>query len=260
MDIQSCKISATKDKPASRSGSAAPNACNYEFVRQCERALPKGAEVHRARIDAAGYHAKIINRFTSRGIGYAIRARLDQSVVEQTGALDESRRQPFIERDGTASEAQQTARFLHSMNGTPEAFAVIVRRRRKSGQQELELDCPQAGDTLSQGGYIYRALAPQPPETQNSIAAKNRCVPARCGLSLIFRPGSARRLLRLRCAGKPARHRRRKRRNLLAPRISVKNPPEKSLTRILGSWLNSASLSKRSAACGESSSRTASRR
>ncbi len=34
-----------------------------------------------------------------------------------------------------------------------------VQRLRKSGQQELELDCPQAGDTLSQGGYIYRALA-----------------------------------------------------------------------------------------------------
>ncbi len=32
-----------------RSGSAAPNARNFEFIRQCERALPKGAEAHRAR-------------------------------------------------------------------------------------------------------------------------------------------------------------------------------------------------------------------
>ena len=142
-----------------RGGSVSPNARNFEFVRQCERALPKGVKVHRARIDAAGYQARIINHFTSRGIGYAVRARLDASVVEQIRALDESRWQPFIERDGTASETQQTARFLHSMNDTPEAFAVVVQRLRKSGQQELELDCPQAGDTLSQGGYIYRALA-----------------------------------------------------------------------------------------------------
>ncbi len=142
-----------------RGGPVSPNARNFEFVRQCERALPKGAEAHRARIDAAGYQARIINHFTSRGIGYAIRARLDASVAEQIRALDESRWQPFIERDGTASLAQQTARFLHSMNDTPEAFAAVVQRLRKSGQQELELDCPQAGDTLSQGGYIYRALA-----------------------------------------------------------------------------------------------------
>ena len=142
-----------------RGGPVSPNARNCEFVRQCERALPKGAEARRARIDAAGYQARIINRFTSRGIGYAIRARLDASVAEQIRALDESRWQPFIERDGTASEAQQTARFLHSMNGTPEAFAAVVQRRRKSGRQELELDCPQAGDTLSQGGCVCRALA-----------------------------------------------------------------------------------------------------
>ena len=142
-----------------RGGPVSPNARNCEFVRQCERALPRGAEARRARIDAAGYQARIINRFTSRGIGYAIRARLDASVAGQTGALDESQRQPFIERDGTASLAQQTARFLHSMNGTPEAFAAVVQRRRKSGRQELELDCPQAGDTLSQGGCICRALA-----------------------------------------------------------------------------------------------------
>ena len=142
-----------------RGGSVSPNARNFEFVRQCERALPRGVAVHRARIDAAGYQARIINHFTSRGIGYAIRARLDASVAGQTGALDESRRQPFIERDGTASETQQTARFLHSMNDTPEAFAAVVQRLRKSGRQELEPGCPQAGDTLSQGGCIYRALA-----------------------------------------------------------------------------------------------------
>ena len=143
-----------------RGGPVSPNARNCEFVRQCERALPRGVEARRARIDAAGYQARIINRFTSRGIGYAIRARLDASVAGQTGALDESQRQPFIERDGAASLAQQTARFLHSMNGTPEASsAAVVRRRRKSGRQELEPGCPQAGDTLSQGGCICRALA-----------------------------------------------------------------------------------------------------
>ena len=128
--IQSCKISATKDKSASRSGlaarapcadagrllavtlhhcrkvvldiaetgmaaefrggAAAPNARNFESVRQCERVLPKGIKVRRARIDAAGYQARIISHFTNHGIGYAIRAKLGASVAGQTGALDES--------------------------------------------------------------------------------------------------------------------------------------------------------------------------
>ncbi len=135
-----------------RGGAAAPNARNFESVRQCERVLPKGIKVRRARIDAAGYQARIISHFTNHGIGYAIRAKLDASVAGQTGALDESQWQPYIERDSSISEAQRTARLLHSMNGTPEAFAVIVQRRRKSGRQELELDCPQ-------GGFACRALA-----------------------------------------------------------------------------------------------------
>ena len=46
MDIQSCKISATKDKSASRSGLA------------------------------AGCQARIISHFTNQGIGCAIRAKL----------------------------------------------------------------------------------------------------------------------------------------------------------------------------------------
>jgi len=144
---------------AFRGGPVSPNARNFEFVRQCERALPKGVTARRARIDAAGCQARIISHFTSRGIDYAIRARLDKSVAEQIRALDESQWRPLIERDGSAGEAQQTARFPHSMHGTPEAFEVAVRRMRKSGRQELELDRPQDGDTLSQGGFACRALA-----------------------------------------------------------------------------------------------------
>ena len=56
----------------------------------------------------------------------------------QTGALDESQWRPCIERDGSVSETQRTEKFA---------------------RQELELDCPQADDTLSQGGYVHRALA-----------------------------------------------------------------------------------------------------
>ncbi len=139
-----------------RGGPVSPNARNFEFVRQCERALPRGVAVHRARIDAAGCQARIINRFTSRGIGYAIRARLDASVAGQTGALDESQRQPFIERD--AADGALPAldeRHARSVRGGRAAEAKVrpagARARLPAGRRHPvagRLHLPGLGDQL----------------------------------------------------------------------------------------------------------------
>ncbi len=62
------------DADGVQGSSAALNSRNFGSVRQCERVLPKGVALHRARIDAAGCQEKIISHFTSQGIGYAARA------------------------------------------------------------------------------------------------------------------------------------------------------------------------------------------
>ena len=43
-----------------RQGNAAPAKENFEFIQQCQRALPKGCTVGALRIDAAGYQTRII--------------------------------------------------------------------------------------------------------------------------------------------------------------------------------------------------------
>ncbi len=69
----------------------------------------------------------------------------------------------------------------------------IVRHARG---RALKLCDARAARRLSDAIGMIRAtaLAPQPPETQKKHPAhdkKTGCVPARCGLSLILRPGSA---------------------------------------------------------------------
>ena len=67
---------------------------------------------------------------------------------------------------------------------------------RHARGRALKLCDARAARRLSEAVGMIRAmaLAPQPPETQKKHRAhdkKTGCVPARCGLSLIFRPGSA---------------------------------------------------------------------
>ena len=100
---------------------------------------------------------------------------------------------------------------------------------RHARGRALKLCDARAARRLSDAIGMIRAmaLAPQPPETQKKHRAHDKkigCVPARLGLSLIFRPGSAPPPF---SPAKPARHRRRERRNSPAPRIQAKIRPKK---------------------------------
>jgi hypothetical protein len=43
-----------------RQGNVSPAKENFEFIRQCQRALPSGCTVGALRVDAAGYQTRII--------------------------------------------------------------------------------------------------------------------------------------------------------------------------------------------------------
>ncbi len=194
MGIRSCRISATKDKSASRSGLAAlaelmrKLRLDAHFECLCEdmplmkllgiRRLLAVAPHHRKKvtldIGATAVHCeKRSSEFTykkERGYmpivghvaetGMAVAAEFRGGSVSPNARNYESVRQ--CERALPRGVAPASTRLLHSMNGTPEASAAAVQWLRKSGQQELELDCPQAGDTLlSQGGYIVFARKPK---------------------------------------------------------------------------------------------------
>ena len=115
---------------------------------------------------------------------------------------------------------------------------------RHARGRALKLCDARAARRLSDAIGMIRAtaLAPQPPETQKKHRAhdkKTGCVPARCGLSLIFRPGSAPPPFstasrpQARPQARPASPRRTPK-SLRAPDFG-KIRPKKFLTRILGS-------------------------
>lgn len=55
-----------------REGNDSPGSRNLEFLKYCERQMPKGKEIKGFRSDSAAYQAKVINYCQENGIQYAI--------------------------------------------------------------------------------------------------------------------------------------------------------------------------------------------
>jgi hypothetical protein len=73
-----------------RQGNAAPAKENFEFIQQCQKALPQGCTVGALRIDAAGYQTRIIQYCDEQQIDYAIRAKMSSSIKQQLSQLSEA--------------------------------------------------------------------------------------------------------------------------------------------------------------------------
>ena len=50
-----------------RQGNTTPSARNLEFIKDCERQIPKGKRIGYLRADAASYQAEIFNHCEGRG-------------------------------------------------------------------------------------------------------------------------------------------------------------------------------------------------
>lgn len=104
-----------------REGNESPGAKNLEFIKYCERQLPKSKKIKALRADSASYQAKVINHCQDNGIKFAIGADLDKAVVKEIENMKEGDWQPY--QNGYIGET------VHSMNKTKEAFRLIVIRR-----------------------------------------------------------------------------------------------------------------------------------
>jgi hypothetical protein len=109
-----------------REGNDSPGARNLEFVKYCERQLPKGKRIRFLRADSAAYQAAVLNHCEQEGMGFAIGADLDKAVVEQIRAVEEKEWRPY--QDGHVAET------VHSMEKTKKAFRLIVVRRPYQSQ------------------------------------------------------------------------------------------------------------------------------
>jgi hypothetical protein len=109
-----------------REGNESPGAGILEFAQSCEAALPAGKQVH-FRSDSAAYQAAVINHYSQPGRSFSITADLDVAVKREIRNLPEAAWQPYRTPEGMATD-REIAETVHSMNGTEQAFRLIVLR------------------------------------------------------------------------------------------------------------------------------------
>jgi hypothetical protein len=111
-----------------REGKESPGAGILEFAQRCEAALPVEKRIY-FRSDSAAYQAKVINYYSQPGRSFSITADMDVAVKREIGNLPETAWQPYRTAEGLATD-REIAETVHSMNGSEQAFRLIVLRRR----------------------------------------------------------------------------------------------------------------------------------
>ena len=109
-----------------RAGNESPGAGILEFARRCEGLLPEGKKIY-FRSDSAAYQAAVINYYSRPGRTFSITADQDVAVKREIQNLAESAWTPYGRQDDIATD-RQIAETVHSMNGTEQAFRLIVLR------------------------------------------------------------------------------------------------------------------------------------
>ena len=104
-----------------REGNDSPGARNLDFIKYCQRQMPKGKRIKYFRSDSAAYQSAVFNHCEQAGIGFAIGADMDISVKGNIKTISKKAWRPY--RDGHIAET------VHSMEKTKEAFRLIVVRR-----------------------------------------------------------------------------------------------------------------------------------
>ncbi|MEY8238782.1 MAG: IS1380 family transposase, partial [Cycloclasticus sp.] len=151
-----------------REGNAAPAKENFEFIQQCQQALPSDCFLKALRIDCAGYQTKIIQHCDEKNITYAIRALMTKSMRVHFNTLNPEVWQDLIDKNGEPVENQQTYRTSHCIGNYEKAFTLIVQRTKIIGQVEIDLEGDSSADDMSLNGYVYRAIATNHDSKTNS--------------------------------------------------------------------------------------------
>ena len=150
-----------------RQGNVSPAHDNLAFIQQCQQSLPEGCALNALRIDAAGYQTKIIRYCDDEGIDYAIRAKTSAAMRAQIDAAGDSDWHPLLDKQGEPISGQDTYRTSFCIGDYEEAFTLIIQRTATRGQASLDLDS-QDTHGISQGGYVYRAIATNRDELSDS--------------------------------------------------------------------------------------------
>jgi len=144
-----------------REGNESPGAGIVGFAQNCEAALPEGKRIY-FRSDSAAYQAAVINRYNQTGRrSFTITADQDAAVKREIQFLSETAWTPYRTSDGIATD-RQIAETVHTMNGTEQAFRLIV----------LRWPNPQPNLFEAQR-YCYHAVATNRQETAREVIWKH---------------------------------------------------------------------------------------
>jgi len=143
-----------------REGNESPGAGILEFARHCEAALPEGKKIY-FRSDSAAYQAKVINYYSQPGRSFSITADLDVAVRREIANLPEAAWQPYRTPEDIATD-REIAETVHSMNGTEQAFRLIVLRWPNPQPSLFEAD-----------RYCYHAVAANREEAASAVIWKH---------------------------------------------------------------------------------------
>jgi hypothetical protein len=143
-----------------REGNQSPGARILEFAQKCELALPEGKRIY-FRADSAAYQAAVINYYSQPGRSFTITADLDTAVKREIRHLPETAWQPYRTADGLSTD-REMAETVHSMNGTEQAFRLIVLRWPNPQPSLFEAD-----------RYCYHAVAANREEAANEVIGKH---------------------------------------------------------------------------------------
>jgi hypothetical protein len=143
-----------------REGNQSPGAGILAFAQSCEKALPAGKRIY-FRSDSAAYQAEVINYYRQPGRSFSITADLDVAVKREIRNLPEAAWQPYRTAEGIATD-REIAETVHSMNGTEQAFRLIVLRWPNPQPSLFEAD-----------RYCYHAVAANREEAASAVIWKH---------------------------------------------------------------------------------------
>jgi len=143
-----------------REGNQSPSAGILEFAQSCEAALPRGKRIY-FRSDSAAYQAAVINHYSQPGRSFTITADLDAAVKREIQNLPEVAWQPYRTQEGITTD-RESAETVHSMNGSEQAFRLMVLRWPNPQPNLFEAD-----------RYCYHAVATNREEPASEVIWKH---------------------------------------------------------------------------------------
>ena len=125
-----------------------------EFYLRCKQRMPWGKKIGYDRADSASYQADLFNQLEEDGVKYAITSDQDKAVKSAIALIPRRDWEEPVRGCG-----YDLAETVHCINGTKEAFRLVVKReiRRQrdlfEGKGAIFLSC--CSDELVGGGEKY---------------------------------------------------------------------------------------------------------